>query len=300
MKYRGLRAFCLAAERCSFKDAAAELCVTASAVSHQIRDLESYLGTKLFDRHPRHIQLTPSGHQFLAAVQPHMRAIDLAARRFCEQTRQQTITIEMPAFFASEMFLPELSCFSSEHRHIDLRIATTNSVNVSVSDADICIALSRHQLDPQRTTRLFPICYQPACSPLMKARLISGGEDEYQSLEDATLLVHQARPDAWLQWFEFIGIDPIRPKQTIVVDSMYALARAAEQSSGVALIPMPVSQQWFDRGALVYLFAPTLRSADYYWMTVSRDTSRDHALNVLCDWIAKNFATKGDVNSSVA
>lgn len=163
-----------------------------------------------------------------------------------------------------------------------------------------CLALSRHQLDPQQTTRLFPIYYQPACSPLMKVRLSNSEKGEYQGLEEATLLVHQARPDAWLLWFDFIGVGPIRPRQTIVVDSMYALARAAEQSSGVALIPMPVSRQWFDSGALVRLFAPTLRSADYYWMTVSHDVSGDHALNVLCNWIAKNFSTEGDVDSSVA
>ncbi|MFK7915873.1 MAG: LysR family transcriptional regulator [Pseudomonadales bacterium] len=299
MQFRGLRAFCLAAERSSFKEAAQELCVTASAVSHQIRDLESWLGTKLFDRHTRSVELTPAGHQFLAAVQPHMRAIELAAKGLRQDSTQETLTVEMPEFFASEMFLPRLPVFTNQHRHIDLRIATTAPNEVGSQEANIQITLSRHRPIQGETTQLFPIYYQPACSPQVFAQWQSRWHGGYEGLKEATLLVHKARPNAWTQWLEAMGLGSIRARQTIVVDSMYALARTAEQSGGVALIPMPVSQQWLSGGALVNLFAPTLDSADYYWMTAIPSVQESAALQTLCEWIATQFAAMDDGSSSI-
>lgn len=300
MQYRGLRAFCLAAEHRSFKDAANELCLTASAVSHQIRDLESYLDVRLFDRQPRSIALTPAGHQFLAAVAPHMRAIEAAADSFRNRARQQSVTIEMPAFFGSEMFLPRLSEFSDQHRHIDLHIVSRDPDDETSPGADITVALSRHRPNTGKTSALFPIFYQPACSPEVFERWQQYDTNLYAGLEEATLLVHKARPNAWQQWFAATGVEIKRPRQTIVVDSMYALARTAEQSGGVALIPMPVSELWFKKGALVTLFAPTLRSADRYWVTTSEHANNSSSAATLHEWIVNSFAPTGDELSSVA
>ncbi len=300
MQYRGLRAFCVAAEKRSFKAAAETLCLTASAVSHQIRDLEAYLGTRLFIRHTRAIELSPAGHQFLAAVAPHMRAIDDAAQALRGEQAQTRLLIEMPAFFASEMFLPEMERFAKEHRHIDLHIETTNPNEPRNPQADINIELSRHSPDATTATALFPIRYQPACSPAFKARWQAGQGDMRAHLNETTLLVHRARPDAWAHWQEQHGTNDAQPRQTISVDSMYALARAAEQGAGVALIPLPVSQQWFDRGALVPLGNAVLHSDDCYWMTRNPQGADANAVELLCDWIVKRFAAMDDVFSSVA
>ncbi|MEM1231013.1 MAG: LysR family transcriptional regulator [Pseudomonadota bacterium] len=305
MQYRGLRAFCVAAEKRSFKDAAETLCLTASAVSHQIRDLEDYLGTRLFIRHTRAIELSPAGHQFLAAVEPHMRAIDGAAQALRGEHAQTRLLIEMPAFFASEMFLPEMDRFAKAHRHIDLHIETTNPHEPRNPQADINIELSRHSPDTKAATALFPIRYQPACSPAFKARWQGRQGSLLGRLDEATVLVHRARPNAWAQWQEqqsSAGAQPplIQPRQIISVDSMYALARAAEQGVGIALIPMPVSQQWFDRGALVPLGNAVLHSDDHYWMTRNPQGADLSATELLCDWIVNRFAATDDVFSSVA
>lgn len=301
MQYRGLRAFCAAAERLSFKAAAEEMCVTASAVSHQIRDLEDHLGTRLFARYARAIELTPDGRQFLAAVAPHLRAIDAAAAELRGQRVQASLTVQMPEFFASEMFVPEMTVFSARHRHIDLRIETTNPHETGSAQADVTVALSGHQPESHTTRRLFSIEYQPACSPSLQAQWLEhGASDELAGIREATLLVHKARPDAWLQWIKAAGAGRVRPRQTISVDSMYGLARAAEQGVGLALIPMPVSQQWFSSGKLVQLFSRRLQSEDSYWMARSIEGQHNDAVDVLCDWMVERFAGTDDVYSSVA
>ena len=58
---RGLQTFCVAAQHLSFKEAASDLCLTPSAVSHQISELEGHLGAKLFKRSTRSIALTNEG-----------------------------------------------------------------------------------------------------------------------------------------------------------------------------------------------------------------------------------------------
>ncbi len=299
MQYRGLRAFCVAAERRSFKAAAEELCVTASAVSHQIRDLEDFLDTRLFDRFARSIELTPEGRGFLSAVGPHLRAIDAAAADLRHARKQTALTLQMPEFFASEMFLPAMTEFSVAHRHIDLRIETTMPHEAASAQADLSVELSRHRPDSTLTRRLFPIDYQPACSPSVRARWPERGL-EPAAIKDATLLVHKARPDAWKQWLKAAGAGRVEARQTISVDSMYGLARAAEQGLGLALIPMPVSQQWFRSGKLVPLFDRRLRSEDSYWMTRRSNHRDDEALDVLCEWIVNRFADSDDIYSSVA
>ncbi len=63
-----LRAFDAAARHLSFKEAANELCVTPSAVSHHIQHLEDYLQTRLFHRYNRRLVLTDAGVVYLANI----------------------------------------------------------------------------------------------------------------------------------------------------------------------------------------------------------------------------------------
>src|ERR1700683_599160 len=71
---RNLRAFCVAARQRSFKFAAAPLCLTPSAVSHQMRELETLLGMRLFERKTRALELTTAGHRLLEGGEPALGA----------------------------------------------------------------------------------------------------------------------------------------------------------------------------------------------------------------------------------
>jgi LysR family glycine cleavage system transcriptional activator len=85
---RGLRTFCVAARCLSFKAAAEQLCVTPSAVSHQMKGLEQQLETRLFERRTREIALTEHGRQLFAEVEPLLLELDRVTRRFMQQSGQ--------------------------------------------------------------------------------------------------------------------------------------------------------------------------------------------------------------------
>ena len=227
MQLRGLRTFCLAARYLSFKKAADELCLTASAVSHQINDLESELGAKLFERHTRSISLTPEGLQLFEEVAPPLAAIDRAADRIKQNARRVPLLVQMPEFFASELLMPLISRFSESHSEIDLHIESMDSSRDSNPDADINIVLSRHRPAARQVEKLFPIRYIPACSQALYKEWQERGVSGIDAIQDSTILLHKARPQAWVRWANHVGVGDLKPRQIIFVDSMFALARAA-------------------------------------------------------------------------
>jgi LysR family transcriptional regulator, glycine cleavage system transcriptional activator len=287
VQFRGLRAFCLAAQYLSFKEAADELCLTASAVSHQIRDLETHLGVRLFERRTRAIVLTDDGSTLYREVQPHLRAIELAAGRLRDRSERCPLLLRMPEFFASELFMPRVAGFSNANRNIDLRIETTGPGAAASERADVSILLTDEEPRFALAEELFPIRYVPACSPELHARYSREG---HAALEQATLLLHQARPEAWHQWADLAGVRSPPPRQIIRLDSMFALARAAERGAGIALIPMPLSRQWFQSGSLLRLFRQDLQSTDSYYVVSNADSDHPDAARVLWRWIVAEFA----------
>lgn len=290
MQYRGLRAFCAAARRESFKDAADELCLSASAVSHQIRDLEDYLGVKLFDRGTRSVVLTAQGLAYFQTIDPLLERIDDATERLRSRPERVQLRIHMPEFFASELFVPRMSEFSELHADVDLQIDSFGPGGAQPLAADVHIVLTRRTPEFTRFENLFPIRYVPACSAARHDCFAARGTDV---LEEATLLLHQARPHAWHQWAELAGVRPPRARQVIRLDSMFALARAAEQGAGIALIPMPISHGWFDSGTLRRLFEPDLITSDCYYVAVSDGTRHAETSERLMQWIVNTFSSFG-------
>lgn len=287
-QHRSLRTFCTAAEHLSFKKAANELCLTPSAVSHQISDLEEELGTKLFKRLTRSISLTQDGSHLYEEINPYLRAIDQATRKIREQKTRHPLLVQMPEFFASELLMPRMRRFSDTYPDIDLQIeglGITDDVNPA---ADINIVLSRKTPDAIKVAKLFPIRYVPACSQQQKKKWEMEGITELAAIRSATILLHKARPNAWEQWAEHAGVTDLRPKKIIYVDSMFALSRAAEQSVGIALMPLPVSQDWFDSGSLVALHEFSLVTEDYYWLVLNGNSNKNISL-IFWHWLIETF-----------
>jgi len=92
---RGLRTFCIVAEHESFRDAADKLFITASAVSHQIRNLEDELGQKLFERRSRSIHLTEAGKSFYEDINPLINELDGVTARHRKSQERSALTISV-------------------------------------------------------------------------------------------------------------------------------------------------------------------------------------------------------------
>ena len=140
----GLRAFEAAARHMSFTLAAAELNVTQTAISHQIRRLEEELGVRLFARQNRSLELTPEAREYLPGIRAAFNDLRLATDRLKRKDNDRVLTVSTLASLAAKWLLPRLSSFQQAHPTIDVRITTSTSlVDFRRDDVDAAIRYGR-------------------------------------------------------------------------------------------------------------------------------------------------------------
>ena len=285
---RAMRAFCVAAERESFREAAELLFLTSSAVSHQIKHLETELGIKLFERTSRSLQLTADGNALYDDIYPLITEFDTVIGQHERVKRSRSLRISVQPFFASELFVPRLPEFVEQHPDIDISVDTSDQ------------SLEKHPVTADVSIRIFKTPPDSlACDPLFPLRLIPAGTlDMYDTIRVTAgkitgqfpLVVHESRPKAWREWERSSRIKLPNHRNAIRMDSMIAVARAAERGLGAALIPRQLSDPWFESESLVQLFDHELLTDDTYSL-VYRENDRDNEdIQAFRNWVLQNFA----------
>ena len=283
---RGLRSFCIAAKCLSFKHAASQLFLTPSAVSHQIKQLEEQLGISLFKRQTRSIELTSAGQQFYKSIQPLISELESTISDFTNSQQNKNIVISLPEFFASELFVPKLSDWAELNPHINLQLETVKSAANPTQATDLSIILANGKPNAKIAHELFPLKYVPACNQRLYAKLKDQGFD---ALKTTPLILHQSRPWAWHQWADRVGIPHFDPKQLLQLDSMFGVARAAQQGMGIALVPLPISQTWFNEGTLLRLFENELQTNDHYYLIQHEEAEARSEISLFASWVKETF-----------
>jgi LysR family glycine cleavage system transcriptional activator len=287
LSLRGLRTFCVAAEHESFRDAADRLFITASAVSHQIRNLEEELGIRLFERLSRSIELTEAGRALYADLQPVIGELDTIARRHRRAATRSVLRISVQPFFASELFVPNLSKFTEMHPDIDILVDTSDESSAKhPAGADVSIRVFGKPPKSLVSHRLFALRLIPASSAEFRDRIV---RRRNRIVSPFPLIVHASRPDAWQRWEQESGIEIPRNAQSVRLDSMIAVARAAERGLGAALVPVQLSDSWFESGALVPLFSHELPTEDAYYFVSRQDDADDPNVRLFRDWVLQEF-----------
>jgi len=285
---KNLRAFCVAARHLSFKIAADELCLTPSAVSHQMRELETMLCTRLFERRTRSLALTPAGHRLLEAVEPLLDGLDRALTQLARQDGRETLRVRAPALFANELLIPRLDEFCEAHPLIDVQLDTRDPRPVTHSPtADVSFVLADTPPAGVRSTRLFSSPLTAVCAPQHAGRVARLGRQVFGALP---LIVDRTRPRAWSSWAEEVGVERPEPRQVIEFDTMIAAVRAAERGLGIALVPVVLCQSWIRTGALVRVFAVELSTPEaYYLVSRPRDAERP-PVKALTRWALAQYS----------
>lgn len=287
---RGLRTFCIAARYESFRTAAEELFITASAVSHQIKSLEEELGEPLFDRNSRELSLTETGRSLYEDISPLIEQLDSVAANYKKGAISSSIRISVQPFFASEYFVPRLREFTSEHPEIDIQVGTSDeTAEKHPADADLSIRLFRSPPSDMPSNLLFPLRLVPGGSPEFKKQMTVKNK---KIVSEFPIIVHETQPKAWLQWASESGIRLPENSKVIRLDSMIAVLRAAQRGIGAALVPVPMGDLWFKEGSIVRLFKKELVTDVSYYLVCKEDRAEDESVLSLRDWILRNFADR--------
>ncbi len=271
----GLRAFEAAARHLSFTQAAAELNVTQTAISHQIKRLEQELGVRLFVRQNRALTLTPKAAEYLPGVRAAFNDLKLATDRLLRREDDHVLTVSTLASLAAKWLLPRLSTFQEAHPGIDVRITTSTSlVDFQRDNVDAAIRYGRGQWQGLRADWLMADELFPVCSPsLLK------GEKPLKCPEDLRghVLLHtsNANSDDWRLWLTAAGLPADLSKQPgITFDLIFMTIQAAIDGIGVAMGRTSYVQDDIAKGRLVVPFKITL-PADAGFYLVSPQARAD-------------------------
>ncbi len=203
-----LRAFEAAARRASFKNAAEELAVTPTAISHQIKQLEIHLGFRVLDRTPRAVRLTPPGKALLEATASGFGEIERAVTRLRAAAVPTAVTLSSTTAFLSQWLVPRLDALREAVPSIDLRLHASNTVEIlHPGGIEVAIRYGRGPFHGVSSTCLCADMLTPVCSPGL-------GISQPDDLRRATLIHINGRnrpapePD-WPRWCAEAGWDKV-------------------------------------------------------------------------------------------
>lgn len=271
----GLRAFEAAARHLSFTLAAAELNVTQTAISHQIRRLEEELGIRLFVRQNRALALTPEARDYLPGVRAAFNDLRLATDRLLRKDDDKVLTVSTLASLAAKWLLPRLTDFQEQHPGIDVRITTSaNLVDFQRDNVDAAIRYGRGQWPGVRADWLMADELFPVCSPSLLR-----GDKPLRQPEDLRgyplLHTSNANSDDWRLWLTAAGLPADIAKQPgITFDMIFMTIQAAIDGIGVAMGRTSYVQDDIAKGRLVVPFKIAL-PADAGFYLVSPEGRRE-------------------------
>jgi LysR family transcriptional regulator, glycine cleavage system transcriptional activator len=289
----GLRAFEAAARHLSFTRAAAELNVTQTAISHQIRRLEEQLGLKLFTRRSRTLELTPAGLGYLPAVRAAFEDLRQATERLRRRDRDELLTVSTIASLAAKWLLPRVATFQETHPDIEVRLtASTHLVDFRREEIDMAVRYGRGHWPGLRADWLMAEDIFPVCSP----RLREGGKPlrQPEDLAHHTLLHATLSREDWQLWLTAAGLPTsFATKRGLTFDQSFMAIEAAIEGHGVALGRTPIVESDIASGRLVVPFNVVLPAEAGYYIVAPEETADAPKIALFRDWLLASVGSRG-------
>lgn len=317
-----LRAFEAVARHLNFRAAAEELSLTQSAVSRQIQSLEDEVGTALFLRHTRAVELTTAGTQLLRATGVALDRVDGAVRHIRQSIGRRGVAITTWASFASMWLIPRMEDFQREHPDIDIRIdASDAAVDLATADVDLALRYAVPGAVGAGAQRLFGEQLTPVASPwLLQGTPITRVEDLARCALIEAGDAHRTRHLEWLTWQRWFdtfapGDAPapgarsprparartrLAPQRWLYFNYAHQIVQAALTGQGVALARLPLVAESLASGALVEpLPRHRLDSPLAYWLMVAPRSAARPEVRAFCDWLLRQAAITRDAIGDV-
>lgn len=245
----------------SVTQTAEELCVTPSAVSHRVRQLEQMLGSRLFGR--ADFSLTSEGSAYLAHVREGLGAL----QRFpggSTAPGKRRLKIAVTPTFARCMLIPRLSQFTQAYPEIDLELhVSIPLLDVVAEDADLIVRFGPgHYADVEHMEIARDVLTPLASPAFVRAH---GPFTEPSDLEGLPLLRSPLEP--WRNWLDAAGLAlwP-EPSEGSQFHDIGLLCDAAAAGMGVAPVRLKLGAPWLDSGTLVRLFALEVPSPHAHYL----------------------------------
>lgn len=290
MHLNGLRVFTVAATHLNFVLAAKELNVSPSAVSHQIRTLEEYLGTKLFLREARQLVLTQEGAHLYQRLTGPFRDISSAIEQIRQQSNSRQVNLICRPFFSSFWLASRLQSFWAAHPRISLNLIHQNFLSHhDFERAELAVVWGK---TPPDSMSYVPLVVG-GLSPIMHVSLAGrmGVPRTPEELKNFTLLHEESRL-GWTEWFEHAGVAHIEGMQSYLIDDTNVRYQSMISGQGIMLGAARLLRPQIETGELIQPFDIVL--SDYrYWLVWPEGRALTTRCQQLIDWLRKEAALAG-------
>lgn len=276
-----LRAFAVAGRLQSIRDAATELRVSASAVSHHVRAMEDWLGAPLFVRTTRQIRLTEDGHRLSDRLNAAFEDINAALVEAHGRHGAMPIRVSALPLFTSVYLIPRLANLEAQIPGASIEIETSHRVvDFECEPVDIAIRNIHHPTPGLTAYKLMDLRAIPLASPA-----IAGSLNGPQDLAGATLIHIASRPSGWPDWLAAQGLSGLMGASSISVDTMPAALDLAAHGRGVALGLAPLIFDAPQMDKLVVPFPSKSVSAGTYFLVHRRHDRANPAIQAFVRWL---------------
>ncbi|HCW82487.1 MAG TPA: transcriptional regulator, partial [Rhodobacteraceae bacterium] len=243
-----LRTFEVAARRLSFKDAAEELCVSATTVSNQIRELERDWRCKLFIRKTRAVVLTDEGRSLGRVLTKAFNDIRAEVEAY-GQSNRKTVTLAVGPIFGSRWLVPRLTQFRSDLPNIELILHDSPRItDAAMMDTHLAVDWGEGSWSGLQNYHLMDIMYAPVLS---KALMVERGGLESPKHLARYSIIHQRNRSEWAAWLTLAGCAGLTLKEEITITDTNMVMHAALEGQGVSLGIFPFVEQELKAGKLV-------------------------------------------------
>lgn len=266
----------------SVTQAAEELCVTPSAVSHRVRQLEQSIGAKLFGR--ADFSLTTEGSEYLAHVREGLAVLGRFPGR--DSSGKRKLRVAVTPTFARSILMPRLRGFTESYPEIDLTLQVSIPLlDVVAEDADLMIRFGTGRYADVEHVCLMTDEVTPLASP---AYLRANGPfDTAAELQGAKLIRSPLEP--WRTWFLAHGVDAQEPAEGSSFNDIGLMCDAAAQGLGVALVRLKLGQPWLESGALERISERNVPSPHAHYLCWRTGTMDRWECAAFAEWLRKSL-----------
>jgi len=287
-----LRAFEASARHLSFTNAAAELNLTQTAVSKQVKLLEHYLKEPLFDRLPRSLALTKTGAAYLPKVHDAFARLSAGTVEIFGQRRNGILGVRAPVGFAITWLAARLPAFIAAHPETQVRIMSSvwaDDYDAGTYDLDIRYGFgswSGFTADRLSWERLEPVCSQEVAARLGTPADLAG-----------ELLLHVlGYQEGWATWLAAADAHQVDPGTGLWFDTTPMAVELAAQGVGVALCRSSMMDQALAAGRLVRPFQVSLPIEEGFFLATPETGPVHPDAAIFRDWLLSEAAASPQIS----
>jgi len=283
---RAVRTFEAFARHGGVNAAARELDVSPSAVSHQLRLLETFLMQPLTARQGRNLILTEEGREYYRAIRSAFAVLRNATDHVREKSATRQVTISLIPLFGINLFIPRLPEFLKENPGLDINVTYANHRSYPSDAADISIRFGTGHWPGYHSERLMSGAVAAYCSRAFQQA--HGPIDTPQTLSELPLL-HDEERGAWAQWLQAAGVrHPAALNGLLFEDGQLALT-ATLTGLGCSLLREPLVAPYLASGELVKLFDLSIDDGREYYLCRRSDGELSREGLNLYSWIKRSL-----------